>query len=104
ISLVEATAPYTTNKNQHTLNSEDRVFAVETVDGASDPVFEYVLLGDSVADDIFAWVTVGVGTSVNYGTSYAATPTSSGGVSNSNSGPGSGPAGASRSGMPSSPP
>ncbi|XTI90716.1 putative extracellular dioxygenase [Cenococcum geophilum] len=105
ISLVEATAPYNTNTNQHTLNSEDHVFAVETVDGSSDPVFQYVLLGDTVADGIFAWATIGVNTTASYDTSYAATLTSSGGVLNGNSsvggGPGSAPSG---SGVPSGTP
>ncbi|KAI9733900.1 MAG: hypothetical protein M1834_002555 [Cirrosporium novae-zelandiae] len=81
ITEVEATYPYTTNTNDVTTNAEDRVFATETEDSNSDPVFEYVLLGDTVSDGLFAWVTVGVDTTASYNTSYASLLTSSGGVS-----------------------
>ncbi|KAJ5898736.1 aromatic compound dioxygenase [Penicillium tannophilum] len=42
ISIVEATSPYSINTIELTTNAEDRVFATETEDSTSDPVFEYV--------------------------------------------------------------
>ncbi|KAJ4258672.1 hypothetical protein NW764_016280 [Fusarium oxysporum] len=91
ITKVEATYPYNSSNVDITLNSEDRVFGLETEDSDSDPVFKYVFLGDSVEDGIFSWLTVGVNTTATYSTSYAAYLTENGGVSNSNSdGPGSG--------------
>ncbi|KAJ3548740.1 hypothetical protein NM208_g859 [Fusarium decemcellulare] len=88
ITEVEATYPYNTSSVDITLNSEDRVFAGETEDSDSDPVFEYVFLGDGVTDGIFSWITVGVDTTATYSTSYAAYLTENGGVSNSESGGG----------------
>ncbi|KAG5769029.1 hypothetical protein H9Q72_003581 [Fusarium xylarioides] len=82
ITEVEATYPYNTSNINITLNSEDRVFAVETEDTESDPVFNYVLLGDSVSDGIFSWLTIGVNTTATYSTSYAAYLAENGGVSN----------------------
>ncbi|KAM0546486.1 hypothetical protein ACHAPJ_010846 [Fusarium lateritium] len=94
ITEVETTYPYNTSTVDITLNSEDRVFASETEDSDSDPVFNYVLLGDSVEDGIFSWLTIGVNTTATYSTSYAAYLTENGGVSNSDSeGAGSGESG-----------
>lgn len=99
ISAVEATYPYNTNDISITKNTADRVVKTETEDTASDPFFEYALLGDSVQDGIFAWVTMGVNVSASYDASYAASLTRNGGVMNSNSNM-QGPAG---SNMPSPP-
>ncbi|GMG01345.1 unnamed protein product [Aspergillus oryzae var. brunneus] len=90
IYKVEATYPYNTNKVSITTNADDHVVQDETEDSASDPFFEYAFLGDALEDGIYAWVTLGVNVSASYDTSYASLLTSSGGVSNSNSGgPGS---------------
>ena len=97
ITEAESTYPYNTSSVEITLNSVDRVFAIETEDSNSDPIFNYVYLGDDVTDGIFSWVTIGVDTSASYDTSYAALLTSSGGVANSNSG-GAGAGGAAPSG------
>ncbi|KAL4771478.1 Intradiol ring-cleavage dioxygenase [Aspergillus nidulans var. acristatus] len=90
ISAVEATYPYNTNTVAITENANDHVVIVETEDSDSDPFFQYALLGDSIEDGIFAWVTLGVNSSVSHDSavSYAATLTSHGGVSNSNAGSG----------------
>ncbi|KAM5344658.1 hypothetical protein ACJ41O_013193 [Fusarium nematophilum] len=96
ITQVEATYPYNTSDVDITLNSEDRVFATETEDSDSDPVFEYVLLGDAVGDGIFSWITIGIDMTATYSTSYAAYLTENGGVANSQSG-GSGASGPSGS-------
>uniref|UniRef100_A0A060T6K3 ARAD1B19426p n=1 Tax=Blastobotrys adeninivorans TaxID=409370 RepID=A0A060T6K3_BLAAD len=94
ISEVEATYPYTENTATITKNADDDILQTETEDTASDPFLEYALLGDSINDGIFAWVTLGVNVSASYDTSYAASLTSSGGVTNSDGMNGSGPGGA----------
>lgn len=83
---VEATYPYNTSNVSITLNSADRVFGLETEDSNSDPVFNYVYLGDDVTDGLFSWLTIGVNPTLDYNTSYAASYTNEGGVKNSNSG------------------
>ncbi|KAJ5528125.1 aromatic compound dioxygenase [Penicillium frequentans] len=96
ISIVEATSPYSTNTIELTTNAEDRVFAAETEDSTSDPVFEYVYIGDDVSDGIFGWVTIAVDTTAEYTPTYSFEYTSSGGEavsSSSSSGSGSGSGG-----------
>jgi len=93
ISIVEATSPYSTNTIELTTNAEDRVFAAETEDSTSDPVFEYVYIGDDVSDGIFGWITIAVDTTAEYTPTYSFEYTSSGGEavgSSSSSGSGSG--------------
>lgn len=83
ISKVEATYPYNTNTIDITKNIDDHVVIVETEDSTSDPFFEYALLGDSIQDGVFGWITLGVNVTASRDSdaSYAATLTSSGGVS-----------------------
>ncbi|KAF7536259.1 hypothetical protein G7054_g4662 [Neopestalotiopsis clavispora] len=83
ISAVEDTYPYNTNNITHTTNAEDRVFGTETADGYSDPVFEYVYLGDDLSDGLFGWITIAVNTSANSDPSYDFAMTSSGGIAES---------------------
>jgi uncharacterized membrane protein YgcG len=85
ISQVEALSPYSENTAAITLNANDRVLAGETENSDSDPVFNYVLLGDTVEDGLFSWITVGIDTSASYSASYAALLTADGGVSSSSS-------------------
>ncbi|KAL3258405.1 hypothetical protein ABHI18_006082 [Aspergillus niger] len=87
ISQVEATYPYNTNTVSITENADDHVVQVETEDSNSDPFFEYALLGDSIADGVFGWITLGVNVTASHDTSatWAATLTSSGGVTNDDS-------------------
>lgn len=92
ITEVEATYPYNTSKFEITLNSADRVLIAETEDSNSDPIFNYVFLGDDVTDGIFSWITIGVDPTATYEGSYAALLTADGGVANSNSGGGGGAA------------
>ncbi|KAJ5989555.1 hypothetical protein N7481_004765 [Penicillium waksmanii] len=91
ITKVEATSPYNENTVAITQNANDHVVQVETASSDSDPFFEYALLGDTVEDGIFGWITLGVNTSASHDSdaSYAATLTANGGVSNSASGSGS---------------
>ncbi|KAL4811476.1 Intradiol ring-cleavage dioxygenase [Aspergillus unguis] len=92
---VEATAPYNTNEVAITTNADDHVVSDETENSDSDPFLEYAFLGDSLADGLVAWVTLGVNVSANHDSSvsYAATLTENGGVANENSGGGGGPGG-----------
>ncbi|KAL4919305.1 Intradiol ring-cleavage dioxygenase [Aspergillus aurantiobrunneus] len=92
VNKVEATSPYNTNTVEITENADDHVVIVETEDSDSDPFFQYALLGDSIEDGLVAWVTLGVDVSASHDSavSYAATLTSSGGVSNDNAGGGGG--------------
>lgn len=66
-----------------TTNAEDRVFADETADTETVPVFEYVYLGDSLEDGIFGWVTIAVNVSATYDPNYSYVYTEEGGVAES---------------------
>lgn len=93
LSEVEAVAPYSTNTQSHTQNSEDNIRAQEGSD--IDPIVEYVLLGDTVADGIFAWISVGLNSTATYSVQAAAAYGENGGVASSNAmGGGGGPGGA----------
>ena len=59
---IATVSPYSENTQTVTANSEDSILAESAVEGASDPLFEYVYLGDSVSDGIYAWATVGINT------------------------------------------
>ena len=75
--------PYTTNTITLTDNDEDRVFITEA-DDDSDPVLNYVLLGEKVEDGLFAWITIGVDPDAEYTTSAASVLTDDGGYSTGN--------------------
>ncbi|PQE07779.1 extracellular dioxygenase protein [Rutstroemia sp. NJR-2017a BVV2] len=79
ITQVYKTSPYTQSTTTLTTNAQDRVVATEIAAG-SDPFFNYVLLGDTVSDGIFAWVTMGINQGASYTASAAAKLTSGGGV------------------------
>ncbi|PKS06061.1 hypothetical protein jhhlp_007895 [Lomentospora prolificans] len=59
IEQVETVAPYNTNTQQLTLNSEDSILSEEAATGV-DPLMSYVLLGDSIEDGLLAWLAFGV--------------------------------------------
>ncbi|KAA8563727.1 hypothetical protein MFRU_024g00840 [Monilinia fructicola] len=80
ITQVEAISPYTTNRQPVTLNSEDSVLSDEAA--SSDPLIEYSLLGETVADGIFGWLAFGVNISESYRVQPAASLYASGGVEN----------------------
>ncbi|KAI9650394.1 hypothetical protein NHQ30_000408 [Ciborinia camelliae] len=80
ITQVEAVSPYSTNNQPTTLNSEDSVLADEAA--SSDPMINYSLLGETVADGIFGWLAFGVDVSKSYNVQPAASLYSSGGVEN----------------------
>lgn len=58
IAAVEAHAPYSGNTQAQTTNAEDSILATEAAD--VDPFYEYTLLGDSIADGLFAWMSYGI--------------------------------------------
>ncbi|KAI1853982.1 hypothetical protein JX265_003695 [Neoarthrinium moseri] len=89
ISAVEATAPYTTNEQELTLNSGDDILEGEA-DGV-DPIMEYTLLGDSVEDGIFAWISFGINATYSEYTSPAAIYYEGGGQDNGDFSMGGGP-------------
>lgn len=89
ISEVEATAAYAVNTQQLTLNAADSILKESAATGF-DPVVEYALLGDTVEDGLFSWISVGVDTTIAKTVSAAATLTENGGVANSNGGGGGG--------------
>ncbi|KAJ5825421.1 hypothetical protein N7474_002559 [Penicillium riverlandense] len=106
ITKVEATSPYSTNTQDLTTNADDSILSEEA--DTIDPFMEYVLLGNSVSDGIFAWITVGVDATEDSDVTPAAYYTEQGGVENDSASsgmeggplPGSSPsasAGASRS-------
>lgn len=86
ITQVEATSPYSSNSVTLTTNAEDRVFSDETAETTSDPVLNYVWLGDTLSDGLLGWTTVAVDTSATYDPNYSFLYTSSGGVAESGGG------------------
>ena len=79
ITEVNGVSPYSTNSIAIVDNVDDRVFAVEAASD-SDPVFDYVLLGNDLSDGIFAWVSIGVDSDASYSYSAAAAYGEDGGV------------------------
>ncbi len=55
---VETNQPYTANTQSLTTNAEDGVIATEA--RSSDPMMEYVLLGERVTDGILGWISIGI--------------------------------------------
>lgn len=90
ISQVEEVAPYNTNTQELTLNTEDSILAEEAED--VDPFPQYVFLGDDVSDGVFGWIAFGLDATAAYNITPAATWTENGGVANNNS-MGGGPGG-----------
>ncbi len=90
ITEVGEISPYSENTQTLTTNAEDGILSTETA--SSDPIMEYVLLGDTLADGIFAWISIGINTTYSYNANAAATLTADGGVANANA-MGGGPGG-----------
>jgi protocatechuate 3,4-dioxygenase beta subunit len=62
---VEALAPYNTNTVEVTTNEED-MWSILQADESYDPFPQYVYLGDSVQDGIFAWIQIGINATADY--------------------------------------
>ncbi|RQM05775.1 hypothetical protein DH86_00003987 [Scytalidium sp. 3C] len=88
ISEVEAQAPYTDNTQTLTENADDYILLQEADD--IDPFVQYVFLGDSVVDGIFAWISLAINVTEDSSVTPAAWLTSSGGVANPDGGFGAG--------------
>ncbi|OTA98196.1 hypothetical protein M426DRAFT_326178 [Hypoxylon sp. CI-4A] len=72
ITEIESTYPYTLNTADVTLNIDDHVFGLQETNGTtSDPVFNYVYLGDDVTQGIFTWLVIGVNSSASYTPTYS---------------------------------
>lgn len=88
ISEYEAVEPYASNTQSHVMNSEDDILAGEAAE--IDPFVEYVLLGETIEEGIFAWISMGLNASASYTVSAAASYGENGGVENADSGMGGG--------------
>jgi hypothetical protein len=95
ITEVEKVAPYSTNTQELTTNAEDSIMAEEAATEGVDPVMEFTLLGDTVADGLFAWLAFGINVTASSTITPAAFLYAEGGVANSASGGGMGGGGGS---------
>ncbi|KAI1339860.1 Intradiol ring-cleavage dioxygenase [Xylariaceae sp. FL0016] len=57
---LETMEPYSSNTQSWTKNDEDTIVVQEAEATGVDPMVEYVLLGDSLSDGVFAWASVGI--------------------------------------------
>lgn len=62
---VEATYPYTENTQSLTTNDED-MWSIVAADESFDPIPQFIYLGDSIKDGLFAWIQIGVNASADY--------------------------------------
>jgi protocatechuate 3,4-dioxygenase beta subunit len=62
---VEANAPYSDNTVTVTTNDED-MWSVLQADESYDPFPEFLYLGDSIEDGLFAWMQIGIDVSADY--------------------------------------
>lgn len=77
---VEALYPYTENNQAQMLNADD--FILPTAAHGSDPMMEWVYLGDHVSDGILAWLAFGVNQSSSKNVSASALYLETGGQEN----------------------
>ncbi|KIM83257.1 hypothetical protein PILCRDRAFT_819495 [Piloderma croceum F 1598] len=63
--MIYAERPYTDNKNRRTLNKDDHILSEENADG-NNAFLELELLGESLADGILGYITMGVNSSASY--------------------------------------
>ena len=78
ITEVEALSPYSTNTIAITTNAEDHVVQAELVND-SDPMLNYVLLGETVSDGLFMWISLAVNSTATYTASPASELAADGG-------------------------
>jgi protocatechuate 3,4-dioxygenase beta subunit len=90
ITAVETLAPYNTNTQELTTNADDSILSEETATEGVDPLMEYTLLGETVADGLLAWLAFGINTTISQSVTPAVFLYAEGGVANENSGPGVG--------------
>ncbi|THC98277.1 hypothetical protein EYZ11_002279 [Aspergillus tanneri] len=82
ISNVEASSSYTANEQALTANDEDYILLQEAED--IDPFMQYVLLGETIENGIFAWASMGIDSTADKSVSIASYHTEGGGVKNKN--------------------
>lgn len=80
VNEIDTFYPYTTNPNAILPNSRDMALASEAV--TTDPVVNYVYVGESASEGLVTWITVGIGTSATYDVQTATWLTADGGVEN----------------------
>lgn len=80
VDEVETLSPYTLNTQSWTKNDEDNIVVQEAEATGVDPMANYVLLGDSVADGVIAWISVGIDPSAVYEVDSAVQHTADGGI------------------------
>ena len=78
-ALVEAVEPYASN-TQAILSNDDDMWAPAQADNDYDPFPDYVLVGDTVADGLIAWISIGIDVSSDCSVDVAAELTADGGV------------------------
>ncbi|EME47032.1 hypothetical protein DOTSEDRAFT_50529 [Dothistroma septosporum NZE10] len=64
-SAVEATDPYSTNTQSIVSNADD-MWSIQQASSDYDPFPEFLYLGDSIDDGLFAWKQIGVNTSADW--------------------------------------
>lgn len=64
-SAVEATYPYNTNTVDITSNDDD-MWSIVQADASYDPFPEFLYLGDDITDGLFAWIQIGINSTVDY--------------------------------------
>ncbi|ETS80073.1 hypothetical protein PFICI_07602 [Pestalotiopsis fici W106-1] len=62
---VEATYPYTENTQALTTNDDD-MWSIVQADETYDPLPQYIYLGPSIEDGLFAWIQIGINGSADY--------------------------------------
>lgn len=83
---IEALAPYSQNTQVYTTNAYDGILASEA-DG-SDPMIEYILLGDTVGQGLMGWLGFGINTTFTDTVNPASFYYETGGVVNDDFGSG----------------
>lgn len=64
-SAVEATSPYNTNTVDITTNDDD-MWSIVQADSSYDPFPQFLYLGDDITDGLFAWIQIGINSTVDY--------------------------------------
>ncbi len=80
LTNVNTVTPYSTNNMVVVPNSNDFLFMMGA--NGDDPILNYALVGDKLADGIFGWIRFGINTASAQSVSPAAFMTPSGGIMN----------------------
>ncbi|KAK1942718.1 hypothetical protein P3T76_006217 [Phytophthora citrophthora] len=82
ITSVEKVSPYSTNTQAVTLNSADNIYKSASTNGF-DPVFNYALLGSTVDQGVFVWISIAVDMTAKQSPRAVSTYTGTGSDANS---------------------